>query len=56
MPRGPLRFGLIGAGSVARRFHVPGWMSIPEAAIIAILESIYRSASLGREVEVGPYP
>jgi predicted dehydrogenase len=52
MPGVPLRIGLIGAGSVARQFHIPGWMSIPEAALIAIAD-IDESAASGMAERAG---
>jgi predicted dehydrogenase len=34
-----LRVGLIGAGAIARDQHIPGWLKIPEAKLVAIADS-----------------
>jgi predicted dehydrogenase len=34
-----LRVGLIGAGAIARDQHLPGWLKIPEAKVIAVADS-----------------
>ncbi len=47
-----LRIGLIGAGYVGRTVHIPSWLRVPEATIVALCDT--DPAALGRAAALVP--
>jgi len=48
--RDKLRVGFVGTGGIARGNHIPAWMQLPDAEIVAISEIDPKAGALGAEM------
>jgi len=48
--RDKLRVGFVGTGGIARGNHIPAWLALPDAEIVAICDIDPRAAALGAEM------
>lgn len=52
MAHSPFRVGVIGAGSIARGQHLPGWRALPNVSVVAIAD-INKAAASAAAMEFG---
>lgn len=51
--RGPLRIGIVGAGSITRQRHLPGFRALPEVQVVAVCNRSRESSShVAREFDI----